>query len=77
MALTDHVTLQPNVAQVFELREKPEPAIIMAYYPRGNMVDALILDEAQRMSVLARFSRLSVTSMKKGWCTAISSPRIS
>ncbi|KAJ2896229.1 hypothetical protein MKZ38_005723 [Zalerion maritima] len=40
----------PNVAQVFELREKPEPTIIMAYYPQGNMVDALVLDEARRMS---------------------------
>lgn len=41
---------QPNVAQVFELRETPEPTIIMAYYPQGNMVDALNFDEAQRMS---------------------------
>jgi serine/threonine protein kinase len=38
------------VAQVFELQEKPEPKIIMAYYPHGNMVDALILDEDRRLS---------------------------
>ncbi|KAK5071413.1 hypothetical protein LTR70_010563 [Exophiala xenobiotica] len=30
----------PNVVQVFELRETPEPAIIMDYYPLGNITDA-------------------------------------
>ena len=38
------------MAQVFELRETPEPTIIMAYYPHGNMMDARVLDEARRMS---------------------------
>ncbi|KAK0335642.1 hypothetical protein LTR94_011897 [Friedmanniomyces endolithicus] len=29
----------PNVVQVFELRETPEPTIIMDYYPLGNITD--------------------------------------
>ncbi|KAK0840220.1 hypothetical protein LTR03_010733 [Friedmanniomyces endolithicus] len=32
-------TAQPNVVQVFELRETPEPTIIMDYYPLGNITD--------------------------------------
>lgn len=31
--------------QVFELQETSQPAIIMAYHPHGNMVDADIVDE--------------------------------
>ena len=37
--------VQPNVLQVFELREKPEYLIFMKYYPLGNIVDAGIVDE--------------------------------
>ena len=36
--------------QVFELREAPEPMIVMAYYPDGNMVDALVVDDERRIS---------------------------
>ncbi|GAB1311976.1 hypothetical protein MFIFM68171_02186 [Madurella fahalii] len=32
----------PNVVQVFEFREAPEPAIIMDYYPLRNITDASI-----------------------------------
>lgn len=38
------------MAQVFELRETPEPMITMAYYPDRNIVDAGIVDEARRIS---------------------------
>ncbi|MCJ1464628.1 hypothetical protein MMC07_003241 [Pseudocyphellaria aurata] len=40
----------PNVAQVFELRETPEHAIIMSYYPDRNIVDAGIIEESSRIS---------------------------
>ncbi|KAF4509001.1 hypothetical protein G6O67_005315 [Ophiocordyceps sinensis] len=35
----------PNVIQVVEFQEKPEPLIVMDYYPLGNFVDAGIVDE--------------------------------
>lgn len=41
---------QRNVVQVFELREIPEPMIIMTYYPDGNIVDAGIVDEVRRVT---------------------------
>ncbi|KAF2817572.1 kinase-like protein, partial [Mytilinidion resinicola] len=36
--------------QVFEFREAPEPMIVMEYYPDGNMVDALVVDDERRIS---------------------------
>jgi serine/threonine protein kinase len=45
---------QPNVMQVFEFREKPEPMIIMAYYPDGNIVDAGVDDDERYVSALGQ-----------------------
>lgn len=36
--------------QVFELREAPEPMIVMKHYPDGYMVDTLILDDGRCIS---------------------------
>lgn len=47
---TPLIVKQANVMQVFEFREAPEPMIVMEYYPNGNMVDALILDDGRRIS---------------------------
>lgn len=46
------ITAYLNVTQMFELRENPEPAIIMAYYPLGNVVDAGIVEEDGYVSAL-------------------------
>lgn len=35
-------TAKPNIVQVFELRETPEPTIIMDFYHLGNITDASI-----------------------------------
>ena len=45
---------QPNVMQVFEFRETPEPIIIMAYYHQGNIVNAGIVDEDRYISALGQ-----------------------
>jgi len=45
---------QPNVMQVFEFREIPEPMIIMDYYSAGNMVDAGVVDEDRYVSALGQ-----------------------
>ena len=39
MALT---TEQPNVMQVIELRETPQPYFVMEYYEHGNIVEACV-----------------------------------
>ena len=45
---------QPNVMQVFEFRETPEPMIIMAYYPQGNIVNAGIIDDDRHVSAFGQ-----------------------
>ena len=45
---------QPNVIEVFEFLEIPEPMIIMAYYPIGNMVDAGINDEETHVTAFGQ-----------------------
>lgn len=45
---------QPNVIQVFEFREIPEPRIIMDYYSAGNIVDAGVVDEDRYVSALGQ-----------------------
>ncbi|KAL9118861.1 MAG: hypothetical protein Q9187_004583 [Circinaria calcarea] len=44
----------PNVVQVFEFRETPEPMIIMAYYPLGDIVDAGVINEDKRISTFGQ-----------------------
>ena len=36
--------------RVFELRETPEPTIIMAYYPLGNIVEASVVDDEKHIT---------------------------
>lgn len=45
---------QPNVMQVSEFQEAPEPVIIMAYYSIGNIVDAGITDEETYVSAFGQ-----------------------
>lgn len=45
---------QPNLVQVFELRESPEPLIIMAYYPVGNIAEACFMTETLYMSAFGQ-----------------------
>lgn len=45
---------QPNVMQVFEFWEKPEPVIIMVYYPDGNIVDAGVINDESYVSALGQ-----------------------
>ena len=40
--------------QVFELRETPEPHIIMKYYPLGNIADAAIADQEEYVSAFGQ-----------------------
>ncbi|KAI9781671.1 MAG: hypothetical protein M1816_002228 [Peltula sp. TS41687] len=47
-------TPHPNVMEVFEFRETPEPMIVMAYYPIGNIVDAGIVGEEAYISALGQ-----------------------
>lgn len=47
---TPLIVEQANVMQVFEFLETPEPMIVMEYYPDGNMVDALVVDDERRIS---------------------------
>lgn len=35
-------TGQPNVMQVIELRETPQPYLVMQYYKHGNIVEACV-----------------------------------
>lgn len=35
-------TGQPNVMQVIELRETPQPYLVMEYYKHGNIVEACV-----------------------------------
>ena len=45
---------QPNIIQVFELREKPEVTIIMSYFPSGNIVQAGICDESRLVTAVGQ-----------------------
>lgn len=45
---------QPNVMQVFEFRETPEPMIILDYYSEGNIVDAGDIDDERYVSALGQ-----------------------
>lgn len=45
---------QANVMRVFEFRETPEPMIVMAYYPDGNLADANIADENTYVSAFGQ-----------------------
>jgi serine/threonine protein kinase len=49
------IILQPNVVRMVELRETAElPAIIMDYFPLGNIVDAGTLSDDQYVSALGQ-----------------------
>ena len=48
------IAAEPNVMQVFELLETPEPAIIMTYYPLGNIANAGIVDEERYISAFGQ-----------------------
>lgn len=65
------------MVQVFELRETPEPAIIMAYYPLGNIVDAGIVDEDRYVSALGQILDGLSHLHAKGVALAISNLRTS
>ncbi|KJZ70486.1 hypothetical protein HIM_10115 [Hirsutella minnesotensis 3608] len=43
-----------NVLQVFDFQETPQPTIIMAYYPCGNIADASILSDERYVSALGQ-----------------------
>ena len=45
---------QPNVIECFEFRSYPEPTIIMAYYPLGNIADANVVDESLYVSAFGQ-----------------------
>ena len=45
---------QPNVMQVFEFQETPEPMIIMAYYNQKNIVNAGIVNDDRYISALGQ-----------------------
>lgn len=45
---------KPNVVEVFEFRTDPEPLMIMAYYPIGNIADANIVDETTYISAFGQ-----------------------
>ena len=61
------ITTKPNVIQVFELWETPEPTIIMTYYPLGSMFDAGIVNEGKYVTawgqVLDGLSHLHTKNM--------------
>ena len=48
------IVKQPNIMQAFEYRKFPEPVIIMAYYPEGNIADAVIANEVTYISALGQ-----------------------
>ena len=45
---------QPNVIQVFDFRETPEPMIIMAYHNQGNIIDAGIANDDKYVSAFGQ-----------------------
>lgn len=63
LVLTPTLPSQPNIIQVFEMRERPEVSIIMPYFPYGNIAAAGVYDESKFVTAVAsRTATLSPTT---------------